>query len=770
MLKRLMVAALGATLAVALPAGPATADGGSAITLDLDGFVDLTVASASDRLFFSQGSQSDNVGVTDLAGDNETIIKDALPDARGMTVSPDGSTLYVALKTKAVIAAVDTRTLAVKQHYSVAPARNPSWLTMPTADKIYFGYVNSYGKGTVGSLDVSGDQPEVAVDLLRLSSGNGYYDAPVVRSTPTRPNLLVVTEGGTAGITKPGRPRVYDLSSGTPVLKASTDPTDCQTLADAALTPDGNQVILACSHVFGEGEVADRHVALSTTDLTVAAEFPSARVPWAVTTSPDGAFVIAGAAHALDNSSAIHVGRRDGTLVHRYDLPTGTTLERRGLAMSGDSKRLYAVTTDSEDAVSLRVLTDFAQTGSTLTLDGPAEVQAYDSVTITGRLDVHGESTSAQRLQVTRRSIHGTVSLPDVTTAPDGTFTITDPSVPGASHTYTVSYPGDATHSGSISTHKVNAEDVLSAITLSAPASSGRTARLTVTGKLSFTGTGTHTGQDVPVKQPRTVRVTKKDLAGTYTLPAVTTTATGTFSFTDTPAVGGAVTYTATYDGYGTWVASSRTATVQVSRAATPLGIATNAGAYSYGRTATVTAKLGTTYNGRSICLYAQAYGSARTTLKCGLVSSAGTLSATYVVNRRTTFSAWFPGDHRYAPVTVARTVSSYAYVTQQLTGNSSTSGGYKVFRRTVNPKLTVAIAAPAPTACVYVTMQKYSSGAWRTVSTSSCLRLDAASRAGYSYTGSRSTGVNYRLQVRFGGSSANVATYGAPLHLRFTS
>ncbi|MFG2053734.1 hypothetical protein ACGFI9_06835 [Micromonospora sp. NPDC048930] len=427
------------------------------------------------------------------------------------------------------------------RRYNLGTFTCPTWLA-PAGGKIYVGYGCQTGKGKLGSIDVRGATPVVALDL---PLDGEYYYPPLLRSTPADPNLLLLVDRSSVSFPISGRPILYDVSSGTPSHVASLAGSACTGLHDAALTTD--KVILACSYLWdpqtNSRVAATEHVAYSTTDLSPAGAYPSGTWPTAVTTSPGGSFVILGSSE----SDSIHVARPDGTPVRRYDLPPGDHLEVRGLAVSADSRTLYVVTTDQDRKnPALRVLTDFTTTGSSLLL--------------------------------------------------------------------------------------------------SAPATSTRTAPVTVRGTVAFAGAS--------VSTPRTLRVVKQDLTGSHPLPDVTTSADGSFSFSDTPLVGGANTYTVTFPGDSTQPATSQSATVQVSRAATALSITAKA---THGRRATVTAQLGTTYTNRTVCLYAQPYGSSRRTLTCRAVDAYGKLTATYRTYQRVTFSASFAGDERYAPAEVSQ-------------------------------------------------------------------------------------------------------------------
>ncbi|WBB78780.1 hypothetical protein O7606_21610 [Micromonospora sp. WMMD882] len=553
---------LGTVVAVVPPVGPGMADGGSPVGLGIDSYADLVVDSAHGRIFVSSGRNGSGVRVTDLSGGSQTTIPD-LPGAAGMALSPDGSTLHVALIGAGVIAAIDTTTLTETRRHSIGSGTCPTWLT-PAGGKLYFGYGCVFGKGMLGSLDVSGQTPVVA---LGLPLDRVPVSPPLLRSSPAAPNLLVVADRSTSSSPLSGSPAVYDVSSGTPARVAALSSETCSGLNDVALTSDAGRVILACNFLTDRTAPATEHAAFATTDLSAAGRYPSGSWPTAVTASPDGAFVVVGATDRTGDpkASAVHVRRPDGSLVHRYDLPAGRYLERQGLAVTADGSRLVAVTTDEGGRQpALHVFTDFDLFGASLALSAPSSIAA-GPVTVSGRLSFHGGTVShPQVLQVSRRDSAGTRRLPDVTTAADGAFSLSDlPTAPWA-NTYTVSRPGDTTHAAVSRSVTVSVLPVASSITLTVRPASAPGGRHMITGVLSFT--------DAAVSTPWTLQLVRQDSAGAHALPAVVTGPTGAFSF---PVTDPSSTYVVTFPGDAVRLGSSRSVTVRFVRTlkATRVGV-----------------------------------------------------------------------------------------------------------------------------------------------------------------------------------------------------
>ncbi|MER6063587.1 hypothetical protein ABT167_20830 [Streptomyces sp. NPDC001792] len=296
---------------------------------------------------------------------------------------------------------------------------------------------------------------------------------------------------------------------------------------------------------------------------------------------------------------------------------------------------------------------------------------------------------------------------------------------------------------------------------LTAPATAARAAQLAVSGQLSA----------APYPSGEAVHVVKSDLAhpAGVALPDALLAADGTFRITDVPQTGGANTYTVTYPGDSTHQTVTASTTVQVSRSATAVSMTTNATSYSYGATAKVTAHLGTTYNGRTLAIYAQPYGGKKTLLMTGTVDSHGNLATSYKITRKTTFTAAFAGDDRYAPATAARTASSYAQVSESLSGYyGSTHYGsilYRVYHHTAKAALNATVAPNKAGQCVQFQTQRYYGGTWHTQSTSSCRTLNTKSTANATLGLTMTVNSKFRVRAEYVHSNkdtGNLSTWGA--------
>lgn len=366
-------------------------------------------------------------------------------------------------------------------------------------------------------------------------------------------------------------------------------------------------------------------------------------------------------------------------------------------------------------------------------------------------------------VQVTRINddTQESVKLPAAPLDPaTGDYAVTDDPGTAGRFTYSLSFEGDATHKPGTNDIGTLVSPYTPALTLQAPATAPRGAALSFDARL---GDGPYAGGE-------TVTVTRTDAAHTTT-PVTWTApvaADGTITVKDTPSIGGANTYTVDYAGDGGHQAVTASATVQVARATTSLSVAADASTYAYGAMATVTAHLGTTYDGRTVSLWATPAGGKKTLVKTGTVDSKRNLRATYKVTRSTTFTASFAGDHRYAPATATRAVSGQVKVAQALNGyyTSTTYSGtsYRVYHRKTRPTVTTTVSPNKSGQCVKFQAQEYYSGGWHTLNTSGCFTLGSKSAVASELSLSNAVNQKFRVRseyVRSSKDATNVSTWG---------
>ncbi|MGR6971472.1 Ig-like domain-containing protein [Streptomyces cynarae] len=394
---------------------------------------------------------------------------------------------------------------------------------------------------------------------------------------------------------------------------------------------------------------------------------------------------------------------------------------------------------------------------TSLNLTAPSTGVPGRALTVGGTLTSTAALAPGRLVHITRNG----AALRDVTTAADGSFTFSDtPPVEGA-YTYAASYAGDESHEAASTAGLVQVSKLTTSVTLTAPATAIRTRTLTVSGKLSGS----------PFAGGQVVKVTKTDLAhpSGVALADAKVAVDGSFRFTDTPQTGSANTYEVTYSGDVSHTAGSRTATVLVSRAATFLTVATDRSTYTYGQYAKVTAHLATTYNLRTVAIYAQPYGGKAVLVKSGTVDSQGNLTASYKLAHNTTFSVVFAGDYQYSPRTVAGSVSTYVAISEKLSGYyTSTYDGstlYRVYHQTAKEQLTVTVSPNKAGQCVVYRVQRYYSGAWHTQSTTPCSSLGSTSTGSQQMSLTNAVNSRFRVAAEYVHSSkdnTNLTTWGA--------
>ncbi|MEV4159251.1 YncE family protein [Nonomuraea dietziae] len=444
-----------------------------------------------------------------------------LSGAVGLALTPDGSRLYAALTDSNQIAEIDPAALTITRRIDLASYACPEHLAL-AGDRLYVGHgcQTSWGGGVI-SLDLTAASPQPVTVASNISG------AP-----------LVVVAGGTlvAGSTKisPADLLVYDVS-GTPALRGTIDANGSY-LRDLALTPDGSSAITAYEHpwIFN---------AWDTTTLTKTKTYGTGPIvegiPAALAVSPDGTQVAA----SMDSSLRWPQTGPDITLYDEETEARGKTYDNpldavtpQGLAFSGSD--LFVVLKRGY----LWRINGALLSASALSVTAPATGTALESLTLTGRLTL-SENTApgAHPLKITRRHPDGTTtSLPEVTTAADGTFTLTDTPPVGGSVSYDVLWDGNSTFRWSTATATVQVAKHSASLTLTGPSTG-------VVGKeLQLTGTLNAAGKPIPpgttISATRTV--TGRDGTITTPLPPISPAADGSFTLTDTPDGGGAHAYT----------------------------------------------------------------------------------------------------------------------------------------------------------------------------------------------------------------------------------
>ncbi|MFF3617537.1 Ig-like domain repeat protein [Streptomyces sp. NPDC002580] len=308
-------------------------------------------------------------------------------------------------------------------------------------------------------------------------------------------------------------------------------------------------------------------------------------------------------------------------------------------------------------------------------------------------------------------------------------------------------------------------------ITVDAPATAPRAKQLTVKGKVS-------SRVALPAGIKLTATRTDLESPSGKALATVTVKADGSYSFVDTPTVGGKVKYTLKYAGDAGHASGTGSDTVEVSRATTSLTLNNNGKVYAYGADVTFTAHLGTTYKNRKVEIWADPFGSDKpnTLVKSGTVNSSGNLSVVLDLKRDAKVTAKFLGDARSTPKTVTSTVGAQVKVSTSVSGHYKTSyvwgHTYYYVKKTKNPLFTNTMTA-YPGRKQRLQFEIYYNGTWYG-NGSKYFTLSSAGVSKVELTGEHDTGWRMRVRSSYinssSGDTVNSTTYGAWKYFTFTS
>lgn len=298
------------------------------------------------------------------------------------------------------------------------------------------------------------------------------------------------------------------------------------------------------------------------------------------------------------------------------------------------------------------------------------------------------------------------------------------------------------------------------AMKLTAPLSVERAAPYTLSGTLLGGATGTDPIVGV------TVTLVRTDLKGSRTI-YLKTTSSG-FSYVDTPAVGGLVTWKASWPGNALQTAATATRSVRVSRLSTSLSVRTDATVYAFGSRATVTVHLGKTYNNREVQIFAKRLFSGKTAFVAkGRVNAAGNFTATYGIISKTVFTAKFVGDYRYAPTARTATVNVRPKISVATYMTTGRSGDIWYASKTGRMSIAATIIPSGIGSCAEWVLQEYSAGAWRAKQTLPCVKTNFQSESIVFVTSEGTTGF-VRLRVYAPVQSYRLDATGPWVYVKF--
>ncbi|MEA2685353.1 MAG: hypothetical protein QOE93_548, partial [Actinomycetota bacterium] len=302
--------------AAALPAPPAGP--GSDRPIGVAQFGSRVVDGRHGRLLASDPSAG-IVAVLDLEGTRLGTIP-GLPGADGMTLSPDGTTVYVALSAAAAVAAIDTALLVEVGRWSTLPFGLKPVEVAVAGGQLFFGYRwPATSRAGWGSLRLS-----APAEVPTWDSVLGPIDMATFVTSPSDPDLLY--SGAPTG-------SVYrmDASTTPPTVLASHPVATLE--PGSQLSPDGIHLLRRGANVLDAATLAT----LSSPNYR-----GGPNTPYAGAYTTDGAYVAAAA--DLGGESVVRIWPRTATAPRRtFTFPGHVPF--KGIAFTPDSSRLYAVTT-----------------------------------------------------------------------------------------------------------------------------------------------------------------------------------------------------------------------------------------------------------------------------------------------------------------------------------------------------------------------------------------------------------------------------------------
>src|SRR5947209_2723581 len=329
-------AVAGIAISAAVPASAAQA-ATTTVTLPIAKYSHMLLDPVHQHLFFTSGSGSTSILVTDYSGQTVATIGNE-PGATGLALSSDGSTVYAALADGDAVSAISTSTLAETVRYTVGTTAIPYYVAY-SSGKIWFGY-NGAPFGGIGSIDPSTSPATVTLG----TTGERWNAAP----------MLTATAGGELVAGEPGQSPVqlatYDVSSGAPVVLAPLKSLqEASNLAAMQITPDGTDVVTASGAPY-------YHEIFQVSDLSAAGTYPTTNYPDSVSIAADGTV----AAGTSSTNEVFMFAPGGSTPLSIVTLAGGANLlDDDGVALTPDKSLLFAVMTNTANqAVQLNIVTD----------------------------------------------------------------------------------------------------------------------------------------------------------------------------------------------------------------------------------------------------------------------------------------------------------------------------------------------------------------------------------------------------------------------------
>jgi hypothetical protein len=461
----LAVAGLIAPIGLAPTGGAQAAAATSAVTLPITGFYQMAVDAAHGHIFFSQDRPGQGILVTDLTGQVVTTVT-GQTGVVGITLSPDGSTLYAALGSGGAVTAISTATLTQSASYPMPAGDSPVDVAVQSG-KIWV----SYYTGTAAEAAIGYFDPSAASPALQTPAAMGGWDgAPQLAADPQDTGVLVAAGTGTSGYGLAS----YDTAAD-PVATRAGSPAqspNCADGMDLAVAPGGAEFAVACQQ-------ETTYDIRSTADLSPLRSLDSSTSGhWPQAVAYDGAGDLAAGASVASPNGDVAIYPPGGmTALNAIKLYAqsigGGNLQPRGLAWLPDGSQLFGVLqagTQSRPYVLVPVANP-AITVTTLSLTAPSTADITEPLSLAGTLtgSTGAPLPAGTPIAITRSAADGTAATFNVTTAADGSFTLTDTPPALGTYSYTASYGGSAASTASSASQTVTVTRIPTSLTLTTP-------------------------------------------------------------------------------------------------------------------------------------------------------------------------------------------------------------------------------------------------------------------------------------------------------------
>jgi hypothetical protein len=310
---------------------------------------DIVVDAAHGKVYVTAGKGTKDVVATDLDGGNPHSIAQ-VDGGAGMTLSPDGSKLYVAASAGSWVSVIDTTTYETTGLWI---GKTDGTDTCPrdvavAAGQLWVAWGCDNAPAGVGRIDLETKHYELNVTVGDGTVRNLVSSPSLITTVPGQPNVLLVGETDSL----PAPLYRFEIEDNLLVLKA-VGTTDGGAVDQLAVTPDGSEVIVPSGAPY-------YHQVFRTSDLTVVGRYQTTAYPNAAAVRDDG-LVVAGVDGSYETDLWIfEPGGTEPVRTYEFGhLPNQSTwayrLAEGALAVHGD--RVYALThqLSEPDMLTLRI-------------------------------------------------------------------------------------------------------------------------------------------------------------------------------------------------------------------------------------------------------------------------------------------------------------------------------------------------------------------------------------------------------------------------------